>query len=219
MTERVLPDISRDLSDMRREYKSEPLVIENLDSNPFREFSKWMESAINVEDGEANAMVLSTADAQGRPSSRIVLLKSYSWDGFIFFTNYNSKKGRDISENNRVALLLFWPKSFRQIRVEGIASKIDPRLSDRYFLSRPVESRASSLLSKQSEVLESREDFENSVINLTRDNTNIERPSHWGGYSVRPLSFEFWQGGTGRSHDRFLYTIEREEWKIERLYP
>ncbi|MDP3451697.1 MAG: pyridoxamine 5'-phosphate oxidase [Bacteroidales bacterium] len=209
----------KDLSDMRRDYIAESIAIENLNPDPFQEFSKWFENAVKVEQIEVNAMVLSTSSVNGQPSSRVVLLKSFTTDGFLFFTNYNSKKGREISENNRVALLLFWPKSMRQIRIEGVAGKIDPKESDRYFMSRPVENRASACLSQQSSILENRDDFDNRVVSLTQSNKEIKRPEHWGGYVVKPSSFEFWQGGTGRAHDRFLYKRDGKSWKIVRLYP
>jgi pyridoxamine 5'-phosphate oxidase len=205
---------------MRKEYSQSSLERENLRENPYEQFSIWFEEALEFEPHEANAMVLATADSNCAPAARVVLLKSFSREGFIFFTNYNSKKGEDISVNKRVALLFYWPQTMRQVRVEGSAFKIDPSDSDEYFNSRPTLSKASSALSKQSSPLENRDEFDNSVNSLVRSEREISRPENWGGYIVNPERFEFWQGGVGRSHDRFIYTSEGDlEWSITRLYP
>lgn len=218
------------LHNMRREYKLKPLLKESLSPDPFEQFGLWFSEAEqhikinNDENSEANAMVISTASKSGIPSSRVVLLKHYSPDGFVFFTNYESRKGLEIRENNRVALLFFWHNSMRQVRIEGTAEKLTGKESDLYFNSRPRESQASSALSQQSRTLENREMFENSVNSLVISGNTIKRPDNWGGYIVKADYFEFWQGGTGRSHDRFSYTIIKEgsdskNWDISGLYP
>lgn len=223
-------NIKENLHHMRQEYSPTPLTKESMDRDPFIQFKSWFQEALKYEESEVNAMVLATANKSGEPSSRVVLLKSYSKDGFIFFTNYNSKKGREIEHNNKVSLLFYWPNTMRQIRVEGIATKIAPQESDQYFNSRPIASQASSTLSKQSEPLLEPEEFEKAIAKLENSCNIIERPAHWGGYLVKPHSFEFWQGGIGRYHDRFLYTQQatveskpqeqsKNRYKIERLYP
>ncbi len=210
----------RNLFEMRRDYNPAPLDISEMDTNPFIQFSKWFEEAILSERHEANAMILSTVNSNLEPSSRVVLLKSFSPDGFVFFTNYASRKGDDISGNNRVAILFFWPGSMRQIRIEGAAERCDPTLSDEYFNSRPVENRASSALSKQSKPLPDRNQFDDEISNLIKSGNPVKRPVNWGGYIVKPSRFEFWQGGSGRSHDRFQYDkSENDNWDIARLYP
>ena len=208
------------LIEMRKDYNPGPLDYSDMDSDPFIQFSKWFEEALLAERHEVNAMILSTVNINMEPSSRVVLLKSYSSDGFIFFTNYSSRKGVDISENNRVALLFFWPDSMRQIRIEGMAERCEPAISEEYFNSRPVENRASSVLSKQSKQLADRNLFDEEISNLVKSGNPIKRPDNWGGYIVKPYRFEFWQGGSGRSHDRFQYNkSENNKWDIARLYP
>lgn len=208
------------LFDMRRDYNLSALELADMESDPFVQFSIWFEEALRRESHEANAMILSTVNINMEPSSRVVLLKSFSSDGFLFFTNYSSRKGDDISENNRVALLFFWPDSMRQIRIEGVAERCDTALSDEYFDSRPVENRASSALSKQSKPLENRSNFDEEISNLIKSGKTIKRPENWGGYIVKPNRFEFWQGGSGRSHDRFQYNkTVNNIWNIARLYP
>jgi pyridoxamine 5'-phosphate oxidase len=205
---------------MRKEYSQSSLERENLSDNPLEQFSKWFEEALEFEPHEANAMVLATADSNCAPTARVVLLKSFCRDGFIFFTNYDSKKGGDISVNNKVALLFYWPQTMRQVRVEGSAIKIDEADSDEYFNSRPALSKASSALSKQSSPLENRDEFDKMVNTLLRSGAEISRPDIWGGYIVKPNHFEFWQGGIGRSHDRFSYSLRGTDgWSITRLYP
>lgn len=222
--------IEESLFQMRKEYSPIPLDKEAMDKDPLAQFAHWFKEALEHEKLEVNAMVIATSNAENQPSTRVVLLKSYSSDGFLFFTNYNSRKGREIENNNKVALLFFWPETMRQIRIEGVATKIEDKESDLYFNSRPVASQASSALSKQSETLREREEFDKSVKQLEASGQKIIRPIHWGGYLVKPHLFEFWQGGVGRSHDRFLYTLQtapnskapnpnNNNWIIDRLYP
>ncbi|MFA6769712.1 MAG: pyridoxamine 5'-phosphate oxidase [Bacteroidales bacterium] len=222
--------IEENLHYMRKEYSPIPLDKEQMEKDPIAQFANWFEDALKYETLEANAMVVATSNRQGEPSVRYVLLKSYSWDGFTFFTNYKSKKGVDIEQNNKVTLLFFWPNTMRQIRIKGVATKTSPQESDLYFNSRPFASQASSALSKQSEILKDKDQFDSSVNQLATSNVKIKRPINWGGYLIKPHSFEFWQGGVGRSHDRFLYTQQatpkskaqsqkNNNWIINRLYP
>jgi len=191
-----------------------------MNKDPVNQFAKWFEEAVQSESAEANAMILSTVNSNNHPSSRVVLLKSFSQDGFTFFTNYESRKGIEIAHNNKVALLFFWDKQMRQVRIEGIASKIDPALSDEYFNSRPRESKASSLLSRQSKPLPDRSHFDIKIEELASSSKEIVRPATWGGYLITPFYFEFWQGGSGRAHDRFEYRkSDAGRWEITRLYP
>lgn len=222
--------ITENLHNMRQEYSATPLNIEEMHKDPFIQFHNWFKEALEYEKSEANAMIVATSNNKGEPSVRVVLLKSYSKNGFIFFTNYNSRKGKELAQNNKISLLFFWPTTMRQIRIEGVATKIEPQESDIYFNSRPIASQASSALSKQSEPLKNPIEFENEIAKLQRNSNKIERPIHWGGYIVKPYSFEFWQGGIGRSHDRFLYTLQsstekstqkhsNNNYTINRLYP
>lgn len=209
----------KELYGMRRDYSPKPVSIENIDKDPFVQFGLWFHEAVENEDVEANAMVLSTVGKEMMPSSRMVLLKKYSRSGFVFFSNYNSHKGKQLDENNKAALLFFWPKTMRQVRIEGSVKKIASSESDEYFKSRPRESMASSALSSQSRELPSREIFDASVKRLCEGADEIKRPEHWGGYIVEPVLFEFWQGGINRAHDRFRFTVKDSQWKVERLYP
>lgn len=210
--------IEKELYGMRRDYSPKPLNIEAIDKNPFVQFDLWFREAAEYEDIEANAMVLSTVGKEMMPSSRMVLLKKYSQYGFVFFSNYKSHKGNQLDENNKAALLFFWPNTMRQVRIEGSVKKIEPPESDEYFKSRPRESMASSALSGQSRELPSREIFDADVKRLSEGADEIKRPEHWGGYIVEPVLFEFWQGGINRAHDRFRFTKQVSRWKVERLY-
>lgn len=205
---------------MRREYNQKKLMKSQLDKDPLTQFDKWFKEAEQTGEEEPNAMVLSTSSSQNIPSSRIVLLKEYSPKGFIFFTNYLSRKGIEIEQNKHVALLFFWPVTMRQVRIEGIAIKTPAAKSDAYFNIRPASSKASSSLSKQSAPLKNKEEFEKKITELLKDPEKIKRPSHWGGYIVLPNRFEFWQGAYARTHDRFIYeTNDQQQWEITRLYP
>lgn len=218
------------LHHMRKEYSPIPLDREKMEHNPFVQFANWFKEALEHETTEVNSMVVATSSKIGQPHARYVLLKSYSQEGFVFFTNYNSNKGKDIEHNNKISLLFFWPNTMRQIRIEGTASKVPAEDSDLYFDSRPRESQASSALSQQSNVLKDRAEFDRAVTMLETSNEKIIRPNNWGGYLVKPHLFEFWQGGIGRSHDRFVYShnilpnkksYEQQcnDWVLERLYP
>ncbi|MFA6334377.1 MAG: pyridoxamine 5'-phosphate oxidase [Bacteroidales bacterium] len=207
-----------ELYEMRENYAPESLTKESIHENPFAQFGIWFHEAI-AKEVEPNAMVLSTVGADMSPSSRVVLLKKFSPDGFVFFTNYQSKKGVQLSENPRTALLFFWPISIRQVRIEGLVEKLPSVESDEYFNSRPLESRATALLSRQSFPLESRKKFEADIVRLCERGSEIKRPEHWGGYFLWPHLFEFWQGRANRAHDRFQYSLSEKGWEIRCLYP
>ena len=207
---------------IRRDYQMQSLLEKDVDSNPFRQFNAWWDDALKSELDEVNAMTLATATATGLPSARIVLLKSVSEDGFVFFTNYNSSKGKELEENPNACLVFFWKELERQIRITGKVKKVSAAESDEYFLSRPEGSRIGAWASPQSQVIASREIIEEHITKYTMEfaNTNILRPPNWGGYIVMPEAFEFWQGRPNRLHDRIQYSLQKEgNWKIERLAP
>lgn len=190
-----------------------------MKGNPYDQFKLWYNEELECKSFLPDAMTLSTVGGDTMPSSRIVFMKMLSEEGFIFFTNYRSKKGRQLEENPKAALLFFWPRLIRQVRVEGLVERCSEQISDEYFNSRPLPNRAASLLSKQSEPLDDKEEFDNNVIRLSENEEMVTRPQHWGGYILKPQLFEFWQNKEHRSHDRFAYTLEGPGWKISRLYP
>ncbi len=210
------------IKNIRRDYLLHSLLEEDMEPNPIQQFENWWKAALQSEIVEPNAMTLATCDAQGKPSARIVLLKDLRDEGFVFFTNYESRKGREIEKNPFVSLVFFWKEIERQVRIQGEAVKIDAAESDAYFASRPRESRIGAWSSPQSEVITRRKILEENVEFYKEKfgAENIPRPGNWGGYLVRPDSIEFWQGGPGRLHDRLHYHFgEQEKWIIERLAP
>lgn len=212
----------KELFDLRKEYKTGELLENAIPENPMILFEEWFEEATMADLSEPNAMVLATANARGIPSARVVLLKEINEHGFVFFTNYESKKSSQILENPHVALVFDWHEIERQVRIEGVAEKVSEADSDTYFHSRPLNSRLGAWTSPQSKVLKDREQLEN----LLKDTTDkfsdgeIQRPPHWGGYVVKPVSIEFWQGRPNRLHDRILFERTKENtWNIKRLAP
>lgn len=190
-----------------------------MKENPFDQFNLWYNEELESKSFLPDAMTLSTVGADMMPSSRIVFMRILTKEGFIFFTNYRSKKGRQLEENPKASLLFFWPRLIRQVRVEGLVERCSEQISDDYFNSRPLPNRAASLLSKQSEPLDDKEEFDNNIIRLSENEEMVIRPQHWGGFILKPQLFEFWQNREHRSHDRFAYTLEGPGWKITRLYP
>lgn len=193
-----------------------------VDASPVQQFTKWWEEALTAEIDEVNAMTLATASVEAVPSARIVLLKDFSEKGFIFFTNYESYKGQQLAENPKACLVFFWKELERQVRITGLVMKVNAGESDTYFHSRPQGSQVGAIVSPQSQVIESRqwldERYNESEKQLKKE--NIQRPQHWGGYIVRPVVIEFWQGRSNRLHDRLQYTLEDDgTWNIERLAP
>jgi pyridoxamine 5'-phosphate oxidase len=188
--------------------------------DPYKLFSLWYAGMASEPVGDPSAMILSTASADGRVSSRVVLMKDYSEEGFVFFTNYMSRKAQQLDSNSQASLLFYWPLQKRQVRVEGYTSKVTEAESDAYFLSRPAESRLGAWASEQSREIESREVLERRMEEFrSRFGTNIPRMPQWGGYRLYPDLFEFWQEGDHRLHDRLVFTKNGESWRRSRLAP
>jgi pyridoxamine 5'-phosphate oxidase len=219
-----IPDLcpmeNHDLSRIRNEYLQGELDIENMLPDPVQQFGIWMDQAILAEIQEPTAMTLATVGKEGQPSARMVLLKRFDENGFVFFTNYNSRKGQEISKNHRAALVIYWKELERQVRIEGIVLKSSGQESDEYFLSRPPESQVNAIISPQSTVIPGRE-FLDGLRNeyLKTYAGEHKRPSNWGGFQVIPEMIEFWQGRANRLHDRIRYTRKGGEWIVERLAP
>jgi len=209
------------IADIRKEYKMQTLLETDVDADPIMQFSKWWDEALRSDIDEVNAMTLATATADGMPSGRIVLLKEYNAQGFVFFTNYKSHKGAEMEENPKACLVFFWKELERQVRIFGTVEKIAASASDAYFSSRPHESQIGAWASEQSTVIEDRAVIEERSAKYQQQfGENVPRPDWWGGYLVKPTTIEFWQGGPGRLHDRILYSREGEAgWKIDRLAP
>jgi len=210
------------IASIRKEYLSASLSENEVDKNPFIQFDQWWQQAVDSKIDEVNAMTLSTVSTVGKPSARIVLLKGYDKNGFVFFTNYKSNKGIDIETNPNVSLIFFWKELERQVRIEGVAEKISANESDEYFNSRPISSRIGAWASPQSTKIDSREFLENNVVKVATQfaHNEIYRPSFWGGYIVKPSMIEFWQGRPSRLHDRISYNlVEGSEWELSRLAP
>jgi pyridoxamine 5'-phosphate oxidase len=211
-----------DIASIRKNYSHKKLSEKKAAADPFRQFAKWWKQAVAASIDEVNAMTLATASADGLPSARIVLLKDFNEKGFSFFTNYDSFKGKQLAENPRACLVFFWKELERQVRITGFVEKLDEKASTEYFGSRPAESQAGAVASPQSRVIENREWLEEQykAVKLITEGKKIERPDHWGGYIVKPVIMEFWQGRPGRLHDRLQYSlVDDGSWKIERLAP
>ena len=214
--------MNNDLSNYRKSYEKSELLVANVPDNPMQLFQTWF---YEVDDSnmidEANAMTVSTIGLDGFPKSRVVLLKKYNHEGFIFYTNYNSEKGQAIAANNQICLSFFWHAAERQIIIKGKAEKISENLSDGYFESRPKGSQLGALVSNQSEVVTKAALEEKlKALELTYANKDVLRPKHWGGYIVKPVEIEFWQGRPNRLHDRIRYQLQEDySWKIDRLSP
>ena len=209
------------IADIRKEYKLKSLLEKDVDADPIRQFQQWWNEAMLSNIEEPNAMTLATCNKNGKPSARIVLLKGLSNDGFVFFTNYKSRKGNDLNENPFASLLFFWKELERQVRIEGSVKKLSEKKSDEYFVLRPEQSRIGAWSSPQSTVIKSRDVLEEMFLKYTQQFSDgvILRPPHWGGYIVKPALIEFWQGRRNRLHDRIQYSLTNEKWIIERLAP
>ncbi|MBL7972198.1 MAG: pyridoxamine 5'-phosphate oxidase [Prolixibacteraceae bacterium] len=209
------------LRDLRNNYQKFELTEDSISSDPFRQLNDWLKAAIEGENPEPTAMMLSTVDQKGSPDSRVVLLKEINSEGLVFFTNYNSKKGRQIAAQQQVAATFFWPEMERQVRVKGKAEKIPEAYSVEYFKSRPIDSQLGAWASPQSRIIASRQVLEEnfSLYQQYFQSQEIVKPPHWGGFLIRPYNFEFWQGRLNRMHDRFEFCLSGNEWVIHRLAP
>lgn len=217
-----MTEISRDLADLRREYRIRPLRRADLNPDPIAQFHRWFSEAMAVEAMDANAMSLATATEDGCPSARTVLLKYYDRAGFVFYTNLGSRKAGEMKTNPRVALLFYWHELHRQVQIRGTAERISAAENVRYFARRPRDSRIGAWVSRQSSIISSRTILEQQFETMKRKfaRGDIPLPSFWGGYRVAPVSIEFWQGRENRLHDRFLYrAVEESGWSIDRLAP
>jgi len=209
------------IQNLRQDYRSATLSEDEIDKDPIQQFSKWFQEALAANLYEPNVMTLATADSYGKPSARILLLKGFDQKGFVFFTNYESRKGRELLENPQASLVFFWAELERQIRIEGMVSKIDEADSAAYFHSRPKGSQIGALASPQSSIIPDRKILEEQVSLLTETYAEIEvpKPGYWGGYLVEPQHIEFWQGRPSRLHDRITYDLVEGIWTINRLAP
>ena len=210
------------IADLRKNYSQKKLSEKDIAADPISQFQHWWDEALNAGIDEVNAMTLATASIDAVPSARTVLLKNFNEKGFVFFTNYNSYKGQQLAENPKACLVFFWKELERQVRITGLVMKISTAESDSYFYSRPVGSQMAAIVSPQSQVIENREWLDKNYHRLEEELKveDIKRPEHWGGYIVKPVIIEFWQGGPSRLHDRLQYSLqENGKWKIERLAP
>lgn len=210
------------IADLRKNYSQKKLLEKDVAADPVTQFQQWWDETLTAGIDEANAMTLATASVDAVPSARTVLLKNFNEKGFVFFTNYNSYKGRQLAENPKACLVFFWKELERQVRITGLVMKLNAEESDSYFYSRPIGSQLAAVASPQSQVIENREWLDEKYNNLEKElkTKDIKRPEHWGGYIVKPVIIEFWQGGPSRLHDRLQYSLqENGKWEMERLAP
>jgi len=215
--------MKKSIAQLRRSYEKAKLSEESVSTNPFEQFQIWFDQNLKVNKNDPTAMALATTDKKGMPTNRIVLLKEYSHEsGFSFYTNYDSRKAKQIKENPNASLLFYWPQTERQIRVEGKIRKLSKETSETYFHQRPRESQIGAWASEQSSAIPDRNYLESTMNDLThffKDQSTIPLPPYWGGYTLLPIYFEFWQGRPNRLHDRITYSWIKGKWKIRRLAP
>jgi pyridoxamine 5'-phosphate oxidase len=216
-----MSDWKKDIATHHHQFEAELFDESHADKDPIFQFEKWFGDALAKKVPEENSFVLSTATPNGVPSARVVLLKGVDSKGFMFFTNYESRKGMELEENPHASMTFYWPSLHRQIRVEGKVERVTEQESKEYFHSRPKASQAGAWVSPQSKPIQSREELEKKHAHFLNehDNKEIPLPEHWGGYRIVPTHFEFWQGRTNRLHDRIAYLLEKDKWKIYRMAP
>ena len=208
------------IRDIRKQYLFSTLDENTVLSNPFDQFEIWLQDAIESDQLEPTAMILSTVDEHFVPHSRVVLLKELASDSFVFFTNYEGHKAKQMAQNKNVSLVFFWPTLERQVRVEGVVEKISEVLSTHYFKSRPIENQIGAWASPQSQLIRSKDFLEQQFLYYKQKFGNdVPKPPNWGGYAVKPITIEFWQGRPNRLHDRILFALENDKWEISRLAP
>ncbi|MBX2916790.1 MAG: pyridoxamine 5'-phosphate oxidase [Cyclobacteriaceae bacterium] len=210
------------ISEIRKDYTKATLDVDRVAKSPVNQFNNWFAEALKAEVPEPNAMTLSTVDQHGRPSARIVLLKGVEREKFLFYTNYQSQKGKELESNPACALTFFWPELERQVRISGITARVDAKTSERYFQSRPRGSQVGAWASPQSSIIRNRELLEQRVKEIEKrfeGQDLLPKPHQWGGYEVTPFEVEFWQGRSSRLHDRIVYYLKDNEWIIHRLAP
>ena len=209
------------LADIRTDYTKHGLLEKDLAADPFTQFGRWFDQALSAHIDEPNAMTLATASLDGQPSARVVLLKGFDQNGFVFYSNYESRKGRELDQNNKATLLFFWSSLERQIRIEGVIEKVSVEESKQYFDSRPEGSRIGAWSSRQSASISSRDILEENFNKFSQSfaQQDIPLPPYWGGYRLKPHVFEFWQGRESRLHDRLRYRFADDRWHIDRLSP
>jgi pyridoxamine 5'-phosphate oxidase len=209
------------LQSLRQDYRSAQLDDTEIAKNPIKQFEKWFTNALEAQLYEPNVMTLATADRNGKPNARIVLLKGFDEDGFSFYTNYLSQKGKELKKNPQACLVFFWAELERQVRIEGKVEKLDKENSEQYFHSRPKGSQISAIVSPQSQVIANRDILATKAeeLAITYQDKTIPKPAHWGGYIVKPTSIEFWQGRPNRLHDRIKYDLINGKWQTSRLAP
>ncbi|MEX0773795.1 MAG: pyridoxamine 5'-phosphate oxidase [Balneolales bacterium] len=214
--------VLKQIAQLRRDYKADGLLEKDLKEHPIDQFDLWFDQALHSDLLDPNAMTLSTADKKGNPSARVVLLKGYDHNGFTFYTNYTSRKSRDMEENPKASIVFFWSELERQVRIEGSVEKSPRDISEEYFHSRPFESQIGAWASHQSSVLKSRDELEKTheIIASKFKGKKVPLPDFWGGYLLRPQRIEFWKGRPNRLHDRMVYRkVEEDKWTVERLAP
>ncbi|MFY9308758.1 MAG: pyridoxamine 5'-phosphate oxidase [Bacteroidia bacterium] len=216
-----MEDLRLYINTLRHDFAKQTLDETQVDANPIVQFEKWFKEAVDAKVNEPNAMTVCTATPEGKPSARILLLRNFNENGFVYYTNYNSRKGQEIEANPNCALLFFWPELERQVRIEGSIEKQNPADSDLYFNTRPRTSKLGAWTSEQSKVIANRDILasEYEKFSVMFPSEDVPRPPHWGGYLVKPVTIEFWQGRPSRLHDRILYTKHNGNWRIERLAP
>lgn len=216
-----MEDLRLYINTLRHDFSKQTLDESQVDKSPFLQFEKWFKEAVDAHVNEPNAMTVATASKSGKTTARILLLRNFNENGFVFYTNYTSRKGEEIDENPNCALLFFWPELERQVRIEGKLIKQSSAESDLYFNTRPRTSKLGAWTSPQSKVVKNRKELDELYEQMSQrfPSEDVPRPAHWGGYVLQPDSIEFWQGRPSRMHDRILYTLVNGNWKIERLAP